>query len=241
MRITKNPPWFLVFESQSPERNLGVFGFMEFQYVYSELFLSLCLIINSMPKELATRPIKVNLVSHIARKRFTGFLVKEGMGVFFICLIAVLVFSVLGPLSMGSKHADSNQELAKESIELVEGNQLMVVVIGLIIGTVMLFVLISLSDKFYVVGIIVENDCFEIISRRNNIKSIVEYTGLLEELILYKDRMKFSPFEPARICYRVYKKTEYLGVLAPEHFVWSDYPTIRINNALKNLKAHISK
>jgi hypothetical protein len=30
MRITKNPPWFLVFESQSPERNLGAFGFIYF-------------------------------------------------------------------------------------------------------------------------------------------------------------------------------------------------------------------
>jgi len=33
MRITKNPPWFLVFESQSPERNLGAFGFIAFSKV----------------------------------------------------------------------------------------------------------------------------------------------------------------------------------------------------------------
>jgi hypothetical protein len=32
MRITKNTPWFLVFESQSPERNLGAFGFIEVFY-----------------------------------------------------------------------------------------------------------------------------------------------------------------------------------------------------------------
>lgn len=161
------------------------------------------------------------------------------MLLFITVLITYLVTNFLIPMSIRGRGRNATEERGKDAVNayyFMLDNELVILIIGLIIGFLLIKISAGLQNKPTIVSLETENETFTIKTRQTKVNTLNEHTGNFKDLRIVKAKTKIQTFGPSNICYKFYRNEDYLGMFIPEHFVWADIPKIQIINVLKHLK-----